>query len=164
MKNPDDNTSYYERNKDKILSDVKEVRIEHKKNILSVRGFPEKLAKWSHINGTGLTLCFASLDELEEMIKTDDIKQSRHDSIESDRNDIYKDIKSGRLKSKRDLLTYKKFPDIIAPWARVNKNTISLKFKTVDDFDRFLSIKLDILDFCNNQRLIEKNNSDSTNK
>jgi len=143
-----DKLSYYERNKDKILENVKSEKLDNKKYLLSKRGFAENLASWARINTESISLQFSTPDELVSLLLTENIRKDRLNDIESDKNEIFILLKSKKLRNKKDLLSRKNFPDIIAPWARVNKESVSLTFSNPEEFDKFLSIKDDILIFC----------------
>lgn len=151
MKNTD-NLSYYEKNKDKILENVKSEKLAKIRALLNDRNFSENLAPWARSNSKSISLLFYSPDELIMMLLTDDIRRGRHDNIEEDRNEILVKLKSDKLHNKKVLLKLKKFPEIIAPWTRINKESISLNFTNYEEFDKFLSIKDDILNLCHQQR------------
>lgn len=146
---------YYNKNKDKILADAKTLRLNDKKMMLLEKGFSEELAPWVRINPECITLCFSDMEDIEKFLLIDNLNKTvkTKDEIEIDRNEILEILKSIRLQPRKDLLIKKNFPDLIAPWARINKQTVSLAFSTHKDFEKFLAIRHDILTYCNKNKI-----------
>lgn len=141
--------TYYDKNKDKILSDVRTRKNEQRKQLLILRGFSEKLDKWAHLNPETITLCFTTINDLEELLKIDDLRKIEiaDTEINTHKHEIYENNKSLRLRNRKDILTTKGYPPILAQWVRINKNSVSLSFDNNQEFEKFLSIKDDILNF-----------------
>jgi len=135
-------TKHYDNNKEKILSSTKNSRINDKKQLLSEKGFSDNLAPWARINSECITLCFSNVSELENMLLS---TCSLTLNIDNSNNEIFRNTAiqmsaSTKLKRRKEILKVRKFPTILAPWVRVNKETISLNFSTPEEFDKFLSI------------------------
>lgn len=140
---------FYENNKDKILSSTKNTKLSDRKKLLSKKGFSENLAVWARINSECITLCFSNSDELEIMLLSKDVLTlNSQTDIEILRRQSLQLISSTKLKKRKEILSIRKFPTIIAPWVRINKETISLNFNTPEDFDKFLAIRDLILEAC----------------
>ena len=114
-------------------------KVQAKIELLEHRGYSPLLVKWARLNNTNLTLSFKTLQDLREMLLLPNLRQSRFDLdlIENDKAEIYSSSCSSRLNNRRDMLTIRNFPSIIAEWTRINKTNISLSFSNSEEFDRF---------------------------